>query len=67
MAFCAASHSTASDDSVHSGPTCAGLWSAQACWRNVGVAAVTTSQELVVFDAGTGFMRWGQEACVLCC
>ncbi|PRW20529.1 tyrosine-specific transport -like [Chlorella sorokiniana] len=29
---------------------------------NVGVAAVTTSQELVVFDAGSGFMRWGQEA-----
>ncbi len=29
---------------------------------NVGVAAVTTTQELVVFDAGTGFMRWGREA-----
>lgn len=28
---------------------------------NVGVAAATTSQELVVFDAGSGFMRYSQE------
>lgn len=34
---------------------------------NVGVAAATTSEELIVFDAGSGFMRYGQEAGALTC